>query len=504
MSLTLKDRALGCLLGCAMGDAIGSPIDSIQSNMAINKQMTANVSIGVLSNDVYRISEHTQLMALTADGALYTEVRNSYLGINSSPIGNIWSKYRQWAKNQGANEITGNCLGSWLFSRGSFVTNDRPDELLIQNLVRTTKTASSDDMEEDLFCSPILSIIPPLIIWCYRIGLTIEESAEKAMELETKLNGSPINAMLTAFVASALYSILEGKSLDESINGSLSGLYSRFPEFETDSNGSTNCQANEGDSEEGLGIDTVKHIARSCLTYRNKIINGCLNAAGSSGPRGCMASTVGAILGSFNGIEALNEDVELTRLEGINELTVLSGDLANPFPFRTHSISETLWRRKYSDMQNPYSAPGYTAILEANKITTERQREKEMRRLWWEELLQSKSAPVKIEPMGSALCDESNNPDLLHIIDVHGRAPIIGEIWFADVEDCGEHPVEILEPSYGGYYCRMFTSQKYYRYNGSYHVRKKGKNGMRYVGIDRVFVPYRGIYSLVKSINDIE
>lgn len=346
-----KEQFYGCLIGGAVGDVFGAPFKSIKYETMKEEFGEDGVS------DLYdlkkryelTITDETQLTLFTAEGLLRSMTR-AYQRIgmrtNKDTALIVFRAYLRWLHTQGLSTPHWNTKSydGWLVKVKQLYSYKDPDITCITSLGKGIMGTMEKPLNSSKTCGAVIRIAP--------VGLV--EAEEDVFEVASRIglitHGHPLAYLASGVLATLIFYLLEGFSLEESLEKTMARL-KMYKDHEVclESLNQAIKLAKEGSPTAqkvmSLGEGFVAHEALAMgiycsLCYRDNFEEALKLSINHSGNSNGVATITGQILGTLLGMGAIDEKY-IQALEINKEIEQIAQDL------HTRFIDNEEWLNKY-------------------------------------------------------------------------------------------------------------------------------------------------------------
>lgn len=222
----VRERYQGCLLGGAVGDALGAPVE-FMSRSEITREFGPQgiTDLAPAYGKLGAITDDTQMMLFTAEGALRAYVRGTLRGI-CSPPSVIHYAYLRWLYTQGEHRPRDKecLLSGWLIDQKALFSRRAPGRTCIDALrsgIKIGQPAQNDSKG----CGGVMRVAP--------IGMLFHaltesspsarsESLQRAFDLgcdaAALTHGHPTGFLTAGVLAALVFELFGGTDLPAAID----------------------------------------------------------------------------------------------------------------------------------------------------------------------------------------------------------------------------------------------------------------------------------------------
>ena len=346
-----KEQFYGCLLGGAIGDAFGAPV-KFMNYKAIQKlygEEGIHELVQTAEGGKVIITDDTQLTMFTAEGLLRSIVRAHQKKIPRTKKDTtmiVFRAYLRWLYTQGLSTPNwkSKSYDGWIIQIKQLHGYREPGITCLTSLGKGVMGTIEKPLNESKRCGTVIRTAP--------IGLI--ENEEDVFNVGCRVgaitHGHPTAYLASGTLSAIIFYLLEGYSLEESIGKALEELrtYRNHEEcleaieqaisLAKSKPGKRECVESFGD---GFSAQEALGMALYCsLCYSNQFEEGLKLAINQSGNSNSAAAITGNILGTYLGIEGINQSL-IQAVDLQKELIKLAEDLY--IQFEDHEE----WLRRY-------------------------------------------------------------------------------------------------------------------------------------------------------------
>src|SRR5512146_2429798 len=219
------EHIAGCLLGGAIGDALGGPIEFFTIARIRQQFGPAGVTGYIDRNELGQaeFTDDTQMTLFTAEGLLIARQRGAM-----TPTEAIYRGYLRWLRTQRMRQTgpTGELTREgWLLGHEEMWKIKAPGNTCLQALSSGRRGSPENPPNDSKGCGGVMRVAP--------IGLAFKGEAafEQACAAAALTHGHPSGYLSAGVLAQVIGDIVQGKSLKEAVQASLSTL-ARWPGHE--------------------------------------------------------------------------------------------------------------------------------------------------------------------------------------------------------------------------------------------------------------------------------
>jgi len=355
------ERSLGCIIGGAIGDAMGAPIEFQDIGEIHRVHGPDGVTEPLEIRGAYRFSDDTQMTVLTAYGILFAETRMFSYGLMSHPMDYTWIAYRVWADKQGFKIYPPDDFSPWVMKYDSMRSRRAPGNTCIESICGSDSRLKKDSPTNDSKGCGGLMRSAPAPIWCWKNGKGPEKSMELAEDVAAATHGHPLGWMTAGFMGSLIHHILDGKTLQASVDmamadskkryehekhlGEMMNLLEAAISLASSSLPDEKCMSTLGEG--WIAEETLAMAVFACLRHPDDFRLAMKAAVNITGDSDSVGSVAGNILGAYLGIDAVSAVFDVRKLEDYPMLEEISKDLATECPLKNDRY-DLEWERKYT------------------------------------------------------------------------------------------------------------------------------------------------------------
>ncbi len=335
VTISSMDRYAGCLLGGAVGDALGWPVEFL-SMAEIRRKFGPEgiLDFADTAGGIGAITDDTQMTLFTAEG-LIREFDDSRQSRRASDYpASIYRAYLRWLHTQG--EVSRdpdffNCLDGDLLKVTGLHHRRAPGSTCLSSLIAGKMGTVEHPINSSKGCGGVMRVAP-VGLFCRSLpgDLGEEERAKAAFDLGCAAaaitHGHPLGYLPAGFLASIIFHLVSGRSLEEAVSGAMVILVER-PEYEKSSLAAMVSQAirqsrkgkQSPEAIERLGGGWVGDEALTISLYcafaaEGDFARGVRLAVNHSGDSDSTGAITGNILGAMLGKGAVPKEL-LSKLE---------------------------------------------------------------------------------------------------------------------------------------------------------------------------------------------
>jgi ADP-ribosylglycohydrolase len=326
----MLNKFKGCLLGLAIGDALGAPVEFL----SLEKIKEKYGESGIAEYEVWEIfkpgsyTDDTQLSLATAKGCLGAHFNLMREGESRSQEF-VYKRYEEWLESLKdpfhVRHPSYTCMNVLQSGEKGSIDNPVNDSTEVSGLLRT---------------APVGLAFPP--------GMAFREGADYA----ALTHGHPTSYYAAGFLAEVIAHIIEGRSLQDSVELSLEQLvaFDNHQDLLQHMESALELFISQAPAEEsipelGKGVTAAEVLSISvfcALKYVFEFTEGVQAAVNHSGISPSSGMATGAILGALLGFEAIPDNWS-SGVEDSQEIISIAGDMHKVF-----KLGERISFEKYS------------------------------------------------------------------------------------------------------------------------------------------------------------
>lgn len=345
------EHFVGCMIGGAVGDALGAPVEFLNYEDIITEYGQQGISGYVYAKGSRKayITDDTQLSLFTAEGLLRSVTRASRQQVQRTVKDTaitIFRSYLRWLYTQGLTvpRWAKKDYDGWLVKLHPLHAYREPGVTCITSLGRGIMGTIQKPINDSKGCGGVMRVAP--------IGLV--ENKENVFELGCAAaaitHGHPAGYLPAGTLALIIYELRMGASLVEAIHKALECLrtYEHSREcvvliehaIDLASKGKPSYDKIESLGKGVMGDQALAMAIYATLSYPNDFKKAVLLAVNHSGDSDSVAAVTGNILGTYLGIQGIDEDL-VKNVELSEEIKQIAKDL-----YVLYESSEE-WLQKY-------------------------------------------------------------------------------------------------------------------------------------------------------------
>jgi ADP-ribosylglycohydrolase len=345
-TLTLFDRAAGCLLAGAAGDALGAPVEFIARPAILQRFGPAGIrDYAAAYGGIGKITDDTQMTLFTAEGCLRARHYAIRHGTDNS-MEIIRRAYLRWLSTQtsGAPAGPGN-TESWLLQQPALFARRAPGNTCLSALSR--KGAERNNSKG---CGGIMRVAP--------CGILHANEPLQAFNLGSQsaklTHGHPTGYLSAGVLSAIIAGLMAGTSLGQAVD-SARDILIVFPEHEETLQAMNTAirMVSLGEPPdraipvlgEGWVAEEALGISLYCALTAETLEEGVLMAVNITGDSDSTGAITGDLLGALYGASAIPQRW-LEELELREVIATVANDLVTIPDFDKHPGDEA-WLGRY-------------------------------------------------------------------------------------------------------------------------------------------------------------
>lgn len=343
-----KNRLLGTIFGGAIGDAMGYPIEFYSFDEILDFLNGMSLREKIVDNsNLLPISDDTQMTLFTIEGLIRSYTRGIRRGICHAPSV-IYFAYLRWLHTQGENTLNEHWdednLNGWLIKRKDLYSRRAPGLTCISALHDGMMGTIEKPINNSKGCGGVMRVAP--------IGFQRDRDVayKLAKEVAAITHSHPSGYLSAGALSLIIYSLVEGKNIEESIAIAIDYLSKETDGEECIEKIKTAISLSRNHE---THVDNIKKIGKGwiaeealgiavycSLKHTHDIEKAITIAALHDGDSDSTAAITGNIVGAIVGIDGVPKDlVEKVELRDIIEELCIDLD-------KKHEDGE-LWFKKY-------------------------------------------------------------------------------------------------------------------------------------------------------------
>jgi ADP-ribosyl-[dinitrogen reductase] hydrolase len=345
-TLTLFDRAAGCLLAGAAGDALGAPVEFIDRPAILQRFGPAGIrDYAAAYGGIGKITDDTQMTLFTAEGCLRARHYSIRHGADNS-MEIIRRAYLRWLSTQTSGTLVKpGSTNSWLLQQPALFARRAPGNTCLSALSR-----KGGERNNSKGCGGIMRVAPCGILYVHEPLQAFNLGCQAA-----KLtHGHPTGYLSAGVFAAVIAGLVAGKPLGPAVNNARKILID-FPNHEEtlqamdmairmvahgEAPGRAIPVLGEGwVAEEALGISLY------CALTAESLEEGVIMAVNITGDSDSTGAITGNLLGALHGTLAIPQRW-LDELELREVIATVASDLVDVPGFDQHPNDEA-WLARY-------------------------------------------------------------------------------------------------------------------------------------------------------------
>ena len=305
-----KNNFEACLLGGAIGDALGYPVEFLLKDIIKLKYGNGGITDLQLQNGKSLVTDDTQMTFFTSDGLLKS-IKKGY-GENTEPDYNIiYKSYQNWLNTQTKDGKKLNENQGWVTDIKGLYALRAPGNTCLGSLRKGIAGSIEKPINESKGCGGVMRAAPAGLIYYKNPELAFKVGAQCA----ALTHGNPSAYLPAGVMASIIANIIQGKSLENSVNNSMEILKKYKGHEDTlyllkkaKLFAKSDIVPTEAIKRLGAGWHGDEAIAISvycALKYQDNFKQALITAVNHDGDSDSTGSMVGNILGAYLGKEKI-------------------------------------------------------------------------------------------------------------------------------------------------------------------------------------------------------
>lgn len=349
MSEINKEQFTGCLLGGAVGDALGWPVEFDSLEEIIQKYGPTGIQeMEPGENDLFEITDDTQMTLFTAEGLLRAWAASRHFGGTPDFAASVRSSYRSWLITQGETDGVSTPHGNngWLLGVEGLHRRRAPGSTCLSALCEGIYLENGVVANTSKGCGGVMRAAPAGLLAARINDGDRTGTARLAFEIGCAAaaitHGHPSGYFPAGVLAAIIATIISGGSILDGINTSLDFLDGRIGSRETydaiqaavtlwqDTGMAPSPEAIETLGGGWVGDEALAIGLYCALVAGDDFVRGVRLAVNHSGDSDSTGSMTGNILGALLGEQAIPRDW-LDRLELYDVIREVGTDLFTSF-----------------------------------------------------------------------------------------------------------------------------------------------------------------------------
>ncbi len=340
----------GCLMGGAIGDALGAPVAFMKYDEIKRLYGEKGLEYLIVPEGVEEalISDHTQMTLFTAEGLLRSDVKahkNQEPRDLDTTLRGVFRAYLRWLYTQGLTTPHWNAkdYDGWLIKVTRLHAYREPGVTSITTLGRGIRGSIKRPINDSKGCGGIMRVSP--------VGLM--ENKELVFEMGANTaaitHSHPTGYLASGTFATIIHYLIEGENLEGAIEKALCILkgWEKSEECvlaidrarELAQKGEPSREKLQSLGEGFLAEEALAMALYCSLSYTNDFKAGLLLAVNQDGNSGTVGSLTGNLLGTYLGIEKIDEDW-IKKVELNKEIEEIAEDLYTGYKDTTEWVAK--------------------------------------------------------------------------------------------------------------------------------------------------------------------
>jgi ADP-ribosyl-[dinitrogen reductase] hydrolase len=335
MSLTARERFVGCLVGGAIGDALGAGIE-FDSISGIRRRHGARGVLGYTHayGRLGAITDDTQMTLFTAEGLIRAEQRFRDRGIcNVAAV--VSRSYQRWLLTQDgvarSDPDFGDPHSGWLVDQPVLHSRRAPGNTCLSALQSDEHGSVDRPLNDSKGCGAVMRIAP--------VGLIARDPFKLGVEIAALTHGHPSGYLSAGAFAQVIHALTRGATMRVAVTQAREALLRWDKHEETLHALDGAVAAADGgvatpERIEALGGgwtgEEALAIAVFCVLSCDDVRAALLAAVNHSGDSDSTGAIAGNLLGAAHGFVALPADL-LADLEARDLIEQVANDLVDTF-----------------------------------------------------------------------------------------------------------------------------------------------------------------------------
>lgn len=211
-----KSYYQACLLGGAIGDALGNPVEFMYSDNIQKKYGKNGITDLELVKGKAQITDDTQMTFFTGDGLLKSAIER--FDNKKEPVYDIiYKSYKNWYNTQNNNGKTINQNNGWISDINDLYALRAPGTTCLGSLQRGIAGSVENPINNSKGCGGVMRVAPVGLMYYKNPQLAFKIGAECA----ALTHGNPSGYLPAGVMASIIANLVQGKSMNESVDNSI-------------------------------------------------------------------------------------------------------------------------------------------------------------------------------------------------------------------------------------------------------------------------------------------
>lgn len=335
-SLTLIEKARGCLLAGAVGDALGAPVEFMSIDEIVRQFGSSGITgYAPAYGGTGKITDDTQMTLFTAEGLIRASVRGQRKGICHFPSV-VAHAYQRWLLTQGhSNPEISAATDGWLFGINELHSQRAPGITCLTALESMSYFGEAA-INDSKGCGGVMRVAPVAFIGAATGDNTNATSAfETAVEICALTHGHPTGQLAGGYFAALLTLLSNGEQLLPAAIKCIDILRNHENHSEVlthieraieKSTASPNCRNTLTELGEGWVAEEALAMSLYCALSSDNLQDALILAVNHSGDSDSTGAITGNIVGLMAGERAIPAEW-LETLELKNVITEVAEDL---------------------------------------------------------------------------------------------------------------------------------------------------------------------------------
>ncbi len=317
-----KNNFEACLLGGAIGDALGNPVEFLLSDKIKYKYGNKGITDLELEDGKSLITDDTQMTIFTSDGLLKS-MKKEFSEDKEPDYNIIYKSYQNWHNTQMENGKKLNENQGWITNLSRLYARRAPGITCLGSLESGIQGSIDNPINESKGCGGVMRVAPVGLIYYKNPELAFRVGAQCA----ALTHGNPSAYLPAGVMAAVIANVIQGKSLENSVNNSMEILKKYKGHEDTlyllkkaKLLAKSDIEPAEAIKKLGAGWHGDEAIAISvycALKYQNNFKKALIAAVNHDGDSDSTGAITGNILGAYLGKEKIPKNwiknVELSK-----------------------------------------------------------------------------------------------------------------------------------------------------------------------------------------------